>query len=125
MGRGTSKAGNGRNSGGGGGGNSGEIRGDVSFAEIVNASDNSVSFGRTTTVLPNGYMPVSGKKNEIGALLDRYNITEFVGHMYRDKSGANDLKRMESLGFEIQARYLGQSQGSIPPMDYYYFKKKK
>ena len=123
MGRGASKASG--SSKGGGGGSTKEIKGDVTFSEIYNASKNHVTFDKMNTILPDGYIPETGKKGEIGSLLEKYNIKEFVGSMYRDRSGANDLKRMQSLGFEVQARYLGEPQGNIPPKDYYFFKKKR
>lgn len=106
---------------------SGHVKGNVSFEKIVNASDNSVSFGKTVTVMPGGRMPQSGKKGNLGTLLDRNNINDAVIHMYRDRAGENDLKRMKSLGFETVAWYKGESTpgSSIPPMDYYYMRRNK
>lgn len=100
-------------------------RGDVSFEEIVKASDNSISFSKIVTLSPKNFMPETGRKRDLGELLARYNITDVTIDMYRDKSGANDLKRMKDLGFEIEAQYKGKSYGSVPPKDYYYMVKKK
>ena len=121
MGRGSSKAG-----GGGAGGNQQMISGDVPFSAIVNASDNTITFNKVTTVSPKGYIPETGKKSDLGNLISKYNINDVVVNMYRDKSGANDLKRLQALGFKIQARYLGQAQAGsrIPPKDYYYMVRK-
>ena len=104
----------------------GTVRGDVSFAEIVKASPNSISFGKTVTVMPDGKMPQSGRKSDLGDLISKNNIKDVTVHMYRDRSGANDLQRMKDLGFEIVAQYKGKStSSSIPPVDYYYMKKRK
>ncbi len=56
--------------------------------------------------------------------MERYNITDVTIDMYRDKSGANDLKRMKDLGFEIEAQYKGKKYGSVPPKDYYHMVKR-
>ena len=101
------------------------IKGNVSFAEIVRASDNSISFSKIVTVLPGGGMPYSGKKGDLENLVNRSGINDVVVHMHRDRAGANDLKRMQSIGFEIAAQYKGKSTGSLPPVDYYYMKRKK
>ena len=101
------------------------IKGNVSFAEIVRASDNSISFSKVVTVLPGGKMPQTGKKGDLETLVNRNGINDVVVHMYRDRSGANDLKRMQSIGFEIVAQYKGKSSSSIPAEDYYYMKRKK
>lgn len=104
----------------------GTIRGNVSFAEIVNASPNSISFEKTVTVIPDRKMPQSGRKSDLGDLISKNNIKDVTVHMYRDRSGANDLQRMKDLGFEIVAQYKGTStSSSVPPVDYYYMKKRK
>lgn len=100
------------------------ISGNVSFADIVKASDNKVTFDKFNTATLN-HTVIQTKKGEIGDVLNQYGITEFVGNMYRDKSGANDLKRIQNAGFEVQAVYRGEPQGEIPARDYYYFKKKR
>lgn len=102
-----------------------QISGDVSFAEIVNASPHSISFSKVVTILPDGYRPETGRKGDLGQLIDKYNINDVVIHMYRDRSGANDLKRMQDLGFTIQAQHKGTQQtgSSIPPRDYYFMKR--
>ena len=100
------------------------LSGEVSFEAIINASDNKVTFNKFNTATLNRRM-IQTKKNEIGDILNQYGITEFVGNMYRDRSGANDLKRIQNAGFEIVATYKGKPQGEIPARDYYYFKKKR
>ena len=112
---------------GAGGSSTQELKGNVSFEQIMKATNNAIHFSKIVTLLPDRYAPVSGKKSELGELLERYNITEVRAKMYRDRSGANDLKRLKELGFEIQAQHLGkQAEGSkIPPEDYYFLKKKK
>lgn len=66
-------------------------------------------------------MPVTGKKSDLGQMLDDNNMKRIVVNMYRDRSGANDLKRLFNLGFQIQAEYKGADTGSrVPPRDYYY-----
>ena len=100
----------------------------ISFPEIVAAREqagNSIAFDKIMTVLPKGYAPESGKKGDLGKLLDKYNINDVVVNMYRDKSGANDLKRLRDLGFEVQEQYLGEPQGKIPSRDYYHLKRAK
>lgn len=101
-----------------------EIRGNVSFSEIVKASPNSISFNKTVTVLPDGKMPYSGRKGDLESLVNKSGINDVVVNMYRDRSGANDIKRMESIGFKIVAQYKGKSSGSVPARDYYYMKRK-
>lgn len=98
------------------------LTGDISFADMMKASKNSISFDKTVTVLPDGYMPKSGRKKDLEFLINQYNINEVVINMYRDKAGANDLQRMKNLGFEIQAQTKGEAQAgsAIPPRDYYY-----
>lgn len=105
---------------------SAKISGDVSFAEIINASPNAISFSKIVTILPDGYMPDTGRKGDLGQLIDRYGINDVVINMYRDRSGANDLKRMQDLGFTIQAQHKGTQQtgSSIPPRDYYFMIRK-
>ena len=104
---------------------SNRISGEVSFPEIVKASKNTISFDKDVTVLPDGMIPFSGKKRDLESLINRGNIQDVVINFYRDRSGSNDLKRMQSLGFEIQAYYKGEAQGSIPPRDYYYMRRDK
>ncbi len=101
-------------------------KGKVSFAQIVNASKNSISFSKAVTVIPDGRMPQTGRKKDLEQLLNRNGINDVVVHMYRDKAGANDLERMKKLGFEVVAYYKGEQQegSSIPPTDYYHMKRK-
>lgn len=116
----------GAKSGGGGGGSSNtNISGEVTFDKIVNASDNSISFNKVVTVMPSNGAAFSGKKSDLANLTA--NINDVVINMYRDKAGANDLKRMQNLGFTVVASYHGtQQEGSaIPPRDYYYMRRKK
>ena len=105
---------------------SAKISGDVSFPEIINASPNAISFSKIVTISPKGYMPESGKKGDLGYLVDKYKINEVVMHTRRGRVGANDLKRMQDLGFKIQAQYKDtQEPGTAtPPMDYYYMIRK-
>ena len=84
-----------------------------------------IAFDKDVTVLPDGMIPFSGKKRDLESLINRGNIQDVVINFYRDRSGSNDLKRMQSLGFEIQAYYKGEAQGSIPPRDYYYMRRDK
>ena len=102
----------------------------VSFADMMKqATDagNQITFGKVVTISPKGYIPESGKKGDLGKLIDKYNVNSVVVNMYRDKSGANDMKRLQELGFEIKSQTLGtQQEGSkIPPHDYYYMVRKK
>lgn len=105
---------------------SAKISGDVSFPEIINASPNAISFSKIVTISPKGYIPESGKKGDLGYLVDKYKINEVVMHTRRGRAGANDLKRMQDLGFKIQAQYKDtQEPGTAtPPMDYYYMIRK-
>ena len=102
------------------------ISGDVSFQEIINASPNAISFSKAVTILPKGYMPESGRKGDLGALIDKYGINDVVINTRRTRAGANDLKRMQDLGFKIQARYMDTPEpgSSLPPKDYYYMIRK-
>ena len=110
--------------GGSSGISTGGIKGDVSFSDIVHASDNSISFNKVVTVLPANGIPYSGKKSDLESLINKSHINEVVINMYRDKSGANDLKRMQKLGFKIVAQHKGEDTSSvIPPRDYYYMKR--
>ena len=102
----------------------------ISFADMMKqATDagNQITFGKIVTISPKGYIPETGKKGDLGKLIDKYNVNSVVVNMYRDKSGANDLKRLKDLGFEIKSQTLGtQQEGSkIPPKDYYYMVRKK
>ena len=103
-----------------------KISGDVSFPEIINASPNAITFVKTVTVLPKGYIPESGRKGDLGALIDKYGINDVVINTRRTRAGANDLKRMQDLGFKIQARYMDTPEpgSSLPPKDYYYMIRK-
>jgi len=134
--------GNSKLSKGGGGGKASASKqpnvkttGDISFTDMMaiansSMSDGSVSFDKTNTLImssdKNGMGEiVTGKKNDIGNMLAQAGVKSFVGNMYRDKSGANDLKRLEQLGYKIQAQYKAPATNSrIPPRDYYYFVKK-
>lgn len=134
MGRGTSKAG-----GGSGGGAIGshaipgqpnvQTSGDISYQDMMaiagsSLSDGTIAFNKVTTVMANGYMPITGKKSELGTMLNDTGMKRMVVNMYRDKSGANDLKRLQNLGFKIQAKYTAPDTGSsIPPRDYYFMVK--
>lgn len=103
--------------------------GEISFQDMMaisasSLSQGSVSFDKTTTVMPNIGAAVSGKKGDLGQMLANAKMDRFVGNMYRDKSGANDLKRLADLGYKIQAEYHAPNTGSaIPPRDYYFFVK--
>lgn len=105
--------------------------GDISYADMITAreeySDGGINFNKGVTVLPQKYLPESGLKRDLGALLDKYNMNIVVINMYRDRAGANDLKRMQDLGFEIVAQYKGEQQAGsrVPPKDYYYMRRKK
>lgn len=107
-------------------GSSTVISGQVSFSQIVKASDNTISFDKGVTMLPSGISPYYGKKGDLADLIKRSGKNDFVINMYRDRSGANDLKRMQSLGFTVQAYYKGEQQegSNIPPRDYYYVRRK-
>ena len=132
MGRGSSKLGGGSvNSSNGGTAPKIKTTGNITFSDMMkiagdtSLSDGSISFNKTVTILPNGRMPESGRKKDLGNLINKYNVKKIVVDMYRDKSGANDLNRLNALGFTIQARYMAQSTSSrIPPRDYYYLVKK-
>ena len=92
---------------------------------MLTASKNTISFSKTVSVTPDGYLTESGRKKDLESLIDRYKITEAVVYMYRDKVGQNDLKRMQELGFEIQAHSSEEYEGTErPPKDYYYMKRK-
>lgn len=86
----------------------------------------ALSFSKVVTVLPKGYMPESGRKGDLGSLIDKYGINEVVINTRRGRAEANDLKRMQDLGFTIQAQHKGtQEPGTAtPPMDYYYMVRK-
>ena len=107
---------------------------DISFTDMMKrASDitHTISFDKTTTMITSAKGTQLGKvdtfkKNDLGKYIEKSGAKELVVNMYRDKSGANDLKRLKDLGFEIKAQTLGTaSAGSnIPPRDYYYLVKK-
>ena len=106
------------------------VSGDISFPQMMDVMDkvgNHINFGKITTILPKGYMPETAKKNDLDKLVDNYNVKQVVVDMYRDKSGANDLKRLFNLGFQIQAQYLGEADpnSKIPPKDWYYMIRNK
>ena len=111
------------------------ISGDVTFADMMKqASDtqHTISFDKTTTMITSPKGTQIGKintfkKNDLGKMIEKSGANELVVNMYRDKSGANDLKRLKDLGFEIKAQTLGTaSAGSkVPPRDYYYMVRKK
>lgn len=102
------------------------IRGDVDFATMMSIDASSISFSKIVTILPKGGALFTGRKKDLGELLDRAGIKEAVMHTHRDRAGANDLKRMKDLGFEIIAQHLPEADpsSSIPPIDYYYMRKK-
>lgn len=101
-----------------------EPSGEVSFGEIVNSSKNHIVFNKVVTVLPDKYMPESGKKGDLESLINKYNIKDAWIEMYEDKSGANDLKRIQDLGFGVEAWNREQHEGSsIPDKIYMYVKK--
>ena len=102
----------------------GEAKGEVSFEKIVSASSNFISFDKTVSLTPDGYLTESGKKRDLQRLIEKYNVTDVVVNMYRGKSGSNDLKRMEELGFEIRAHHEMKFDNR-PSKDYFYMKKKK
>lgn len=120
----------GSRAGGSGGGGSdrakAEYKGDISFENMMKLANekklDTISFNKGVTVLPNKFIPESGRKKDLASLVEKYDINETVINMYRDKSGANDLQRMKDLGFEIQAQTLGTAQpgSALPPRDYYY-----
>lgn len=132
MGRGSSKA-------GGGGGAIGthaipgqpnvRTAGDITFAEMMaisnsSLSDGTIAFNKITTILPKGQMPIGGRKNDLGQMLQDTGMKRMVVNMYRDRSGANDLKRLQNLGYQIQAQYMGADTGSrVPPRDFYFMVK--
>lgn len=113
--------------GGGGGSANKGLKGDVSFEQNVKASKNSMAVDKMVTFLPDGRVPFNSKKGEIGEYLDRYNISDVVLNTYRDRGGMNTIKKMQDLGYEIQAQYKPNvnPDSKIPPRDYYYFVKKK
>ena len=94
---------------------------EVDFKGIVKASDNSVSFDKVDTILLDKGVITSVKKKDIGQTLNDLGVTEFKGDMYRDKSGANDLKRLKEAGYIPIAVFYGKAQGNIPPRDFYHF----
>lgn len=102
----------------------------ISFADMMKQATDAgsqITFSKVVTISPKGYIPEMGKKGDLGKLIDKYNVNSVVVNMYRDKSGANDMKRLKELGFEIKSQTLGtQQEGSkIPPKDYYYMVRKK
>lgn len=106
------------------------VSGDISFQQMMNVMNevgNHITFNKITTIMSKGYQPDTAKKSDLGKLVDKYNVTQAVVDMYRDKSGANDLKRLFNLGFQIQAQSLGEENpnSKIPPKDWYYVIRKK
>ena len=106
------------------------VSGDISFPQMMKVASevgNTITFNKITTIIPKGYMPESAKKNDLDKLVDKYNVNQVVVDMYRDKSGANDLKRLFNLGFQIQAQHLGEADpnSKIPPRDFYYMVRNK
>lgn len=107
----------------------------ISFTDMMKQASNTthtISFDKTTTMTTSPQGSHIGKmdtfkKSELGKYIEKSGAKELVVNMYRDKSGANDLKRLKDLGFEIKAQTLGTaSAGSkIPPRDYYYLVRKK
>ena len=107
----------------------------ISFTDMMKQASNTqhtISFDKTATMITSPKGSQIGKidtvkKGDLGSLIEKSGAKELVVNMYRDKSGANDLKRLQNLGFEIKSQTLGTaSAGSnIPPRDYYYMVKKK
>lgn len=95
------------------------------FADIINASNNSISFSKVVTILPDKYQPETGKKGDLGTLINKYNIKDAVINMYEDGAGANDLKRIQDLGFNVEAWHKVGHNGpsKIPDKVYFYVKK--
>lgn len=98
--------------------------GEVDFPTMMKLSDNRISFDKAVTISPQGYIPETGRKKDLGDLLNKYNITETVINMYDDKSGKNDLERVKTLGFEVMASHRAKSSGSVPDRLWYYVKRK-
>lgn len=111
---------------GGRGAGSGKVK-TVDFTTIIRSSDNMIHSGKNFTISPKGYRPEMVNKSDIANAIERYNIEEFVMDAYRDRTGANDIKRIEALGYEIDKQYLGtvQNGSKIPPMDYFHFRKRR
>lgn len=109
-------------------GNDIELSGEVSFNDLMRATrdTNHIHFDKGVSYSLKGKNPPYGdnKKSDLVDRLNEYKVNDVVVDMYRDKSGANDLKRMQEAGFEIQAYYKGKNQGNIPARDYYYMKRK-
>ena len=106
-----------------------ELKGEVTFEQIVNASKTTISADKINTIVSSlGGSEVNRvfKKRELETVLNSNGINDVVINFYRDKSGANALRRMQDAGFEVQAHYSREvEQGSqIPPRDYYYMKRK-
>lgn len=105
-----------------------KLSGEVSFNDLMRATrdTNHIHFDKVVSYSLKGKNPPYGdnKKRDLVDRLNEYKVNDVVVDMYRDKSGANDLKRMQDAGFEIQAYYKGKNQGNIPARDYYYMKRK-
>lgn len=110
---------------GGRGASGGSVK-NVGFEEIINSSKNSLHFDRNITILPDNYIPESGRKKDLGKLIEKYNINDVVVKSYRDRTQQKDLQRMKDLGFRIVKQYRGEQRAgsSIPPEDRFLMKRK-
>ena len=101
------------------------VSGEVSYQKIIQASPNTITFGKNVSITPDGYLTESGRKKDLEKLINKYNIDNVVMNTYKDKAGINDLKRMQDLGFEVKAHTSVVFEGSSrPPKEYYYMVKK-
>ena len=111
---------------GGRGASAGGVK-NVGFEEIINSSKNAISFGKGITVLPDKYIPETGRKKDLENLINRYNIDDVVVKSYRDSIQEKDLRRMKELGFEIVKQYRPKQNpnSQIPPEDRFLMKRKR
>ena len=100
-------------------GNASGVTGEVSYQQIIQASPNTITFSKNVALSPDGYMTESGRKKDLEKLIDKYNIKDVVMNTYNDKAGANDLKRMQDLGFKVKA-HTSVKYESRPSKEYYY-----
>lgn len=107
-------------------GTSGKIK-NVEFEEIINSSKNSLTFDKGVTVIPDRYIPESGRKKDLENLINRYNMDDVVVRIYRDSKQEKDLNRMKELGFYIVKQYKPKQNpnSSVPPEDRFYMKRKR
>ena len=54
------------------------VSGEVSYQKIIQASPNTITFGKNVSITPDGYLTESGRKKDLEKLINKYNIDNVV-----------------------------------------------